>query len=357
MKNQTGLPRCHRIRALALVLLQLGLGVLCGDRLAGTVLKHVSGPALDYQHPYEVTRLGGRVAGAEDARRSRRASGPLVMIFGLSTARFGISPGTLEHALGADSRVVNLGGYGLSMQELEYTFLALRQATLRPDVIVLIANPMLMGGRTPPPATCPTARELLASIRKGHLRGVGLSAYLRSHLSFLEKFNHLDNMLVSELLKVRLGIAAHGRFSSRALYPAMEDDPSDATDFFGTLHIDPEVLHMQNEGFQRMLGQGSRRYLAEGAEGRALARFYGNLMALGKRVVVIYPPEPTTIRRHVAPDAVLSMQKVIRGLDPQAEIVDLRALLPDAFFVDYGHLNSLGRQAFTGVAADIILKR
>lgn len=311
----------------------------------------------EFRNADERGRIGALLSRCEldRAKRGRGQPDPLVLVFGLSTAKTGIHPGLLAECLGGSARVVNLGTVGGSVQEVEYALGALRGSQAKPDVAVLVLNPFLMAGRTwvnPPPQGL--ARAISHWVRR--TPGRETWKYIRSQSWILQNYHRSRNAINNGLFSVRSVLGGWCGFTGPALFPPADPGAGGVPAHEGGLHTVPSLVEEQIQSFWRSGLADPSRYLTTGAEARSLARVLNLVKGLGaQRIVIVLAPEPEILRKGVPVEAERAMEAVLSATVPSAHLLDYRARIEDDQFYDFGHLNALGRRQCTLAMAEDLL--
>jgi hypothetical protein len=332
-----------RLRPLVLVMAAVAAGLLIAD----IVLRLLAGPApamlraAEVLDPSEYTRIGQRVARAEEALERSSSSGRVVVVAGLSTAREDIDGARLGDSLCGGVRLLNLASSGGSYRELAFYLRTVRRTTIRSALTVVGIHPVWLAGREHASAAGTPAGD--GSVRELAQRWLWLYGNRRG----------MHALLQNALLGARDRLADRFGLSARARYPAGGGSPWETPVGYHGTHAAPADREAQLRAWEGYGWFDASRFAAEGAEGAALREVAEAARALGGPVVFVLMPEHAELRRR-SPAVALSAVRTVLASAGNPPVLDLREALPDSALFDYAHANATGRAMLSAVLPQVL---
>jgi hypothetical protein len=290
-----------------------------------------------FKVPAEQARLGGRMADYQT--QSGKATARLVFILGLSSARVGFDPTILERGVGSSFTFLNLGSSGSSMEEIEYAMAPLARTDLRPEAVLLVINPFIMGGRPRPPVRFrppwpgPWAPPAWDRSR----------AWLLPRIWLVANDHAIHNLVYNAVFRVRDRLAGREHFTPLALFPPEIRSAEGHPSAYLEPHAPPGALQ-----YQLRLLESDRLSVPidpalQSRQILSLLRILHHLQAFHTRILVVLPPEASWLRRHVPAEDEACLKAALRSSGLDIPIYDLRDQVPDGLFYDLVHVNPAGR--------------
>ena len=344
LKRYRGLVQIAAALGAILVLVNLGMTLVSAaapgwlpKKLAGLgfsegLMRKARSAALDY-------RAGG--IAAEDS---------LCVVLGLSGASEGIDLGVVAQADRRACRYLGFARAGRNLIDVLDYAAPLHDNGLRPDLVVLAVSPFhMVDGRF-------NRNDPLGSIPNIDKPGILVPARQRSLADRV--WIHDRRRDVSHAID---GALLDARFS---LVRAFELDLSrDRVDPWGEMpklnYPETSTKAFMDWSLNRYRLRGYydvEAYLQSKAQAGALKELVAGFQDNGAEVVIALMPEHSALRAQV-PDAGLTalLQPLNEAFGEQGPaVVDLRASIDDAGFMDIAHLNSRGRDRFSSLLGEIV---
>lgn len=340
-------------------LIRVGILLLAAFVLLNLALRALSTtPALDWLPERETGTgflLDNRQRVNAAAEEYRRGATPgdrrLAAIVGISNTREGFDLGVLNERIGDNWRFLGVAGAGAGTPSIAENADILLESPLRPDLVVIGVMPIQMLDTLVVPSR---AEALTGDKASSDLREV-LKNGVKTLFWSLDRRKDVSLAFERMLLQMRFGL-----FSVLGVDIATQDARDPWRPMMRIMGAEryPDSALEEGLAWAGSLQAFERATYAQSTEGpRVLARIIDDFRARGADVLVVYTPEHPRLGQRLPPDAVdLLNAKIanVRPLDRRCFILDLRAAVDEAGFVDLVHLNTRGSQIFSSrMAAEI----
>jgi hypothetical protein len=273
------------------------------------------------------------VASRTSAVIAEHPAQPIAVIVGASSAYDGMIPAVLDGADPAHRRWLNLAATGSSFDELRYTFAPLFASGLAADLVVVAVHPSWLAGRV-------VGDPMLDALM---LPDAPRTSWLLYHRGLV---NHaIRDELASahaSLLVEQLGVP----FDS--VYPPAADPWTTHRRTIGDR--DPDRRD-QMELWRRKRWFDASWYARSDDEPNAAADVIAASKRTGKRVVIVFMPESSTLRAAVPAEAEAAFHRALARVPAPPVVIDLRAAIPDDRFLDHIHLDEAGARLLSTTLA------
>lgn len=292
-----------------------------------------------------------RVASAiADYRAGRVARGDhLVAVTGISNVREGVNVDILRQRLGPSVRVLGIAGAGAGAKAIVENANTLLHSSLRPDMVILGIAPLQMldtlmtPGVIPAGMPQPTVRERLRE-------------WVRQGFWIFARRNDISISVDNALLGLRG--AMFTALGLRLPAPAVDSAWRPMMRVMGAEHF-PEATLVAGVDWARSIGTFDRTAYAQARVAPLMiAQLVRQFHDRGAKVIVVVTPEHTLLRRREPAGIVASITDRLKhdsGI-PNLQVLDMRAYISNAGFVDLSHLNSIGSRRFSYALAEQISK-
>jgi hypothetical protein len=303
----------HAVGGVLLVLVAIDLALRLAFGIAPPALLRAS-----FHNTGNRELVAGRVSAV---LASGADAAPLAVIVGSSSAADGLVPARLAAADPARRRWLNLATTGSSFDELRYTFGPMFASGLRAEVVVVAVHPGWFAGKV-------VGDPVLDALMLPELPQTSWLLFNRGTLQHLAR-----SALANARERMLLGLGV--RFAD--VYAPVEDPwrervlPEKWTHNLGDGQLD---LWRHKRWFEAAWFERADEEVA------AAADVFAGCARVGRRVVVVLMPESSMLRAKMPAAAEAALRRAIGAGGP--EVVDLRAVVPDAEFADHIHVGPPG---------------
>jgi len=304
--------------------------------------------------------LGGRVAAVVKSRRGARREGkaqkPLAVILGQSSVWIDVDSAVLEAHDGSACRWLQWAGLGGHMPQILFYTRPLLVSGLRPKLIVAGLHFFWMAEEYPREKK--ESQAAVGDAWEAFLSGNWKSVRHRTKRWFWVTYNrkYISKTLRLDFLRARRGIFGRIGLDVVARFAPVPDPwRGDEPPAWKSKHASKGEIKRQLRKFEKRGWFDARHYDPRGEASRLLIgllrelhRFAQGAKGHGKLVIVLMP-ERAMMRARVPPKAEGCLKKIMEeAFSSEAPpVLNLRDLMPDAYFFDLVHLNKRGRLAFS----------
>jgi hypothetical protein len=304
-----------------------------------------------------VEEIDGTLAGlvARTGRGDLNQDERLSVYIGTSTARQGIEPGLLATGEGRGERYAGLCGSGGDIDHLRRVACPLLRSGLRPRRVIVCVHATWLVGQPNILAPSPLnpVPPLLACRWREVARAVKRWDWLRT------KRVYVNHFVRSALYETRVALFDRLDLDMEAFSPPRPDPWQPPSRRGYPQQVDAEFLQDQMDSFTGYGWFDQTEYDRVGRpHAEVLADVVNRLRDLDSEVLVVLMPEHSALRSRIPALAVDILTGVLRHRTGGAQsVVDFRATRPDSEFIDYCHLNNMGRVNFSTQLANWLRAR
>ena len=282
---------------------------------------------------------------------------PVGFILGQSNVREAFDPEIVSRSGDQGIRWVVFSGSGGSLKKMKYLSEPLFLSRIKPAVAVLGISPhMLLGQPNPAHIRPPNTDISIMNLFNGSQKS-GWNRLLDREWIFTKR-REVNNALKHYIYRIRLrlfdwfGLGPDDLFSPHPRINPFGADPK----AYRTPRAPIRDLKRQIS-FLKLVGKfGPQNYQTNGEQAQALIRLISKFRKLDAQVIVVLMPEAKHLRSRMPSEALQTLLTDLKNAFPinTIPVIDMRDVMPDEYFYDYGHLNWAGRKRFSYRFAETI---
>lgn len=293
--------------------------------------------------------------------RSSRSHDRIGIILGSSTSECSIDPFTLEKRDPAARRFLSLTGSGCNAVDLNDLYDLISFLGLRANVLFVGLNPGMLAD----PKTDPKTETRFNSIAfyehiRNHRAGLAfddLNALILEPVhALLPRFFRVKYELHRAAFQARIDLLAAFHQNVDVVFRPAETLWSGANWVKGD-HVPPWVIDKQIEGFRLKGWFDADSYKTDGSNATGLLNLIAKASEHGARVFIVLLPESTAVRRREPAAARFVLEKILADRSQgDVTLLDFQKRIDDSQFYDAAHLNAAGRNIFTELLAESLIR-